>query len=208
MAARSFEIQARLRAADGKSWPLVPGPPLHVSAASLDELCAQLSTALHATVRVVARFDPGEDEWVAVTSLTDIPDAAKLRLEPADACAVPPHSLHYSADSFTVGQAGAVAPIAHDATGAAFPIAAGSLSFHLQKHDALDWMTANEQTGELRGTPTKPCKVDAEVIVEAIGSALPLRKFWVCHVTVHAVEPADSRRVTFHPFLSGRGGPG
>jgi hypothetical protein len=204
MAARSFEIQARLRAADGKSWLPVPGPPRHVSAASLDQLCAQLSTALDATVRGVAHFDPGEEEWVAVTSLTDIPDTAKLRLETA----VPPHSLHYSADSFTVGQAGAMAPIAHDATGAAVLIAPGSLSFHLQKHDALGWMTADEQTGVLRGTPTKPCKVDAEVIVQAIDSALPPRKFWVCHVTVHAVKPADSRRVSFRPFLFVRGGPG
>ena len=197
MPARSFEIQARLRAADGK-WPLVPGT-LNVSACSLDELCAELGTALasHAggALRVVAFFEPSEDEWIAVNSLADIPDKAKLRLEPAQPL---PDKIVYDGASFTVGEAGAVAPIAYDTTGAAVPIAPGSLSFHLQHHDALGWLTVDEQTGELRGTPTKPCKVDAEVIVSAQSGT---RQFWVCRVAVHAVEPTDSRRATFFLFV-------
>ena len=83
MAARTFEIQARLRAADGK-WPLVPGT-LHVSASTLDELCAELHSALAAhagsAVHVVGVKDEDEDKWVAVTSMAGTPDSAKLKLE-------------------------------------------------------------------------------------------------------------------------------
>ena len=116
---RSFEIQARLRAADGK-WPLLPGThPL--SASSLDELQSALAGHFDSGVRIVSVKDEDEDEWVAVTSLADIPNTAKLRLKAAPACIAPPHSLHYGPAAFKVGVEGSIEPVAKDQVGATIP---------------------------------------------------------------------------------------
>ena len=197
MTKRSFEVQARLQASDGK-WPRVPGT-FHFAASSLDEFSTELSAALVAghvpvgsAVRVVQVFNADEEEWEPIVSLDDIPDISKLRLETAPAQPLP-HDVAYDDAKFTVGEPGAASPIAQDATGAVVAIDAGSLSFQLQHYAALEWLTVDEHTGELKGTPTQPCKVvDAEVLV-----TFPAGKFRVCRVTIQAEAPIDSRHALF-----------
>ena len=85
-ARRDFEIQPRLADGHGR-WKRIAGTQ-HISAASLEELCARLCTAIaglsHITTddrgRVVGVFDEDTEEWRPVLTLDDITSSAKLRL--------------------------------------------------------------------------------------------------------------------------------
>ena len=125
MAARTFQIQVRLRAADGK-WPHVPST-FRVSASTLDKLYYQVQLYCGCAVHVLRVKDEDEDEWVAVMSLAGIPDSTTLKLEIASSQPLS-NDLAYSDENFLISKARAVSPIAHDAIGAVIPIVPGSLS--------------------------------------------------------------------------------
>ena len=195
---RLFNLRVRLPSGDKKKKWAVVDDPIHLSAASLADLCSGLHAALvglgrldasSTSVAIDGVFD-GDEDWPAVDSLDEIPAEAKLRL--TIIFPVAPHDIAYEDVKFITGEAGAVSPIARDATGAVIAIAPGSLSFQLQHYEALaKWLTIDERTGQLQGTPMVPCKVvDAEVLV-----TLPTGMFRVCRVAIQADAPTDTRSV-------------
>ena len=214
---RHFVLQLWLSTADG-AWARLE-PELKVAAASLHDIvpgmrahlvaAGKLTTASPAvSIDSVWRTDGFDEEWAAVSTIDDIPDRARLRiLVPLDPSAAPPHALAYDDASFIVGEPRSISPIARDATGAVVGLNPASVvSFRLQYYAALaKWLTIDERTGELRGTPTQKCSVpDAEVLV-----TFATGQFRVCHVTVQADTPTDSRCPPPPPpffFFGGGGG--